>query len=311
MAKTNAISDLIGIATSKTDKADGYILVDINTQLVNRSDNREIDQSAVDALVDSIKKDGLAQPILARTIPGNTDKYELIAGQHRCEAYKKLQEEDPTNARWRKIECKIVKGMDDETAWRLMYATNVIDANRSQAERGRMLLALYGEQAQEIKREHGGRIRDIVSDLYNKETGKTIPASTVERAIGAAKAEKSDEIIHNESLINEWNDVINSSDKTIPAGVKSALTSLNKTQQKVVYRDWRESGSNNRWLREELDLRTGNQERLLRQAQKNIIDGCGLLARCQRASKNRETEAQIDQAIADCLAQIKSFIDRS
>lgn len=311
MAKTNAIADLLGVATARTEKADGYILVDYETQLVNRKDNRDVDFEAVSDLARSIEKDGLAQPILARTIPDKSGMFELIAGQHRCEAYRLLHKRNPNDPRWSRIECKVVKGMDDETAHRLMLATNVVDANRSQAERGRMLIELYGATAEKIKKEKGGRIRDIVRDLYEEETGKSIGSNTVERAMNAAKSEEKDIQANNSDLLCEWQEVFEDPKLKIPNGIKSSLSNFSKDEQRIVYRDWRESGSNNRWLKEEIELRSGNPEKLLKKAQGFFTDACGLVARCQRYAKDQETNTNVDKVIQDFLSELKKAVERS
>lgn len=304
MAKTSAVNDMLGSISVDTQKADGYILIDFDTQLINRDDNRPIDHDAVKDLAASIEQDGLAQPILVRTIDEQVDVFELIAGQHRCEAYRLLKAKYPSDPRWQKIECKVVKGMDDDRAERLMYATNIMDANHSLAERGQMFLELYGEKAEEIQAEQGGRKREIIQELYTADTGNVIAPTSVENAIKAAEAEAS---LDSSLFIDEWGEAFGKENCRISSVIKQSLSRLDEGVQRQIYNDWCDSGSNSRWLQEEVDLYSGRKKKVLSKAHTQIVDGVGLLARCQRFDDDG-TNHEVDEMIAEVVSSLRGML---
>lgn len=62
-------------------------------QLVPNPDQprTHFDPKAINELADSIRQHGLIQPILVRPIPGNTDMFEIVAGERRWRASQKAQ----------------------------------------------------------------------------------------------------------------------------------------------------------------------------------------------------------------------------
>jgi ParB family transcriptional regulator, chromosome partitioning protein len=68
----------------------------------------------VDDLADSIRQTGLLQPIIVRGLDHNC--YEIIAGNRRCQACRKLC--------WRKITCHIVE-IDDKQSFELALIENI------------------------------------------------------------------------------------------------------------------------------------------------------------------------------------------
>lgn len=85
-----------------------------------------VDNQDMDALVESIKENGLLLPILVRK--KDNDKYEIIAGHRRTFAAKKLG--------FSTIKAKIVD-VDDSTADIMMVDTNLHRESISPSERGR------------------------------------------------------------------------------------------------------------------------------------------------------------------------------
>ena len=72
---------------SGTDPASGASLREIPVDLILRGQyqpRREMDQEALQELADSIRTQGIVQPIVVRSIAG--DKYEIIAGERRWRA---------------------------------------------------------------------------------------------------------------------------------------------------------------------------------------------------------------------------------
>lgn len=274
MSKGSAIASLVGLGMPETREAEGYVLVDYDSELTGRADNRDVDMAAVRRLADSIEADGLGQPILCREVDGPNPPFELIAGQHRCAAYRLLAERHPDDPRWRRIDAKVCRGMDDRTARRLMFATNVVNAELSQAERGAMLEELYGAQADAIKRESGGRRRDIIRDLFKEETGKPIGVQTVQRAL---KARSDEEKARASRVDSRWAEAFEK-DGLRPE-VQSGIASMSPCEQASLWIDYA-GGRNRTWLADEVRIRTGSCEPVVRRAMGMIEQGISLLRRC-------------------------------
>lgn len=71
-------------------------------------DRLKIDDESIDALAESIKKNGQHVPILVRPVPGNPDRFEIIYGRRRLEAIRRLGPGHFVKA--------IVRKMEDEQA---------------------------------------------------------------------------------------------------------------------------------------------------------------------------------------------------
>src|SRR5665213_1226087 len=54
-----------------------------------RNPRKSFDEAELDDLTRSIQEKGIIQPILARTVPGVADVYEIIAGERRWRAAQK------------------------------------------------------------------------------------------------------------------------------------------------------------------------------------------------------------------------------
>ncbi len=82
---------------------------------------KNLEESALDNLANSIKENGLLQPIIVKI--KNKTKFELIAGQRRLLACKKL--------RWKKIPAIVIENVDDLKALTLSTVENLqrVDLN--------------------------------------------------------------------------------------------------------------------------------------------------------------------------------------
>lgn len=155
--------------------------------------NREVSDNTVDALVESIKAVGLAQPVLVRKKgPG---EYEHISGWHRVLAYRKLHEETG-DAKWAKIRCEVVRSCDDNRAEQLMWDTNLCNKTLTPEERARAW-EFHGETTVKRLREEdpdryaGVPTNEIISEYMAAENNVSISPSTIAR--DKAKAKKAEE----------------------------------------------------------------------------------------------------------------------
>jgi len=87
----------------------------------------DFDEDYINELAESIKNDGLWTPIMVREING---KFELISGNHRIEAIKKLG--------WDTIEAKIVD-FDEDIASILAIKTNFLQKNLTELEEAKAI----------------------------------------------------------------------------------------------------------------------------------------------------------------------------
>lgn len=107
------ISDETIMDDNKTSK-DSVINIDIDLIIPNENQPRqEFDEVALSELADSIKLNGLIQPILVRKIK---DKYEIIAGERRWRASKA--------AELKKIPC-LLKDVTEEVAAKFALIENI------------------------------------------------------------------------------------------------------------------------------------------------------------------------------------------
>lgn len=95
---------------------------------------REFDQHSLDELAQSIRKQGLLQPLLVRKI--TADRYEIIAGERRFRACKQAQiDEIPV----------IIKQVDDETAMAMALIENLQREDLNVVEQAQAMKRLCNE----------------------------------------------------------------------------------------------------------------------------------------------------------------------
>ena len=103
----------------------------------------------LDALVDSVKEFGLLQPILVRPVPGQSDVYEIVAGERRWRAAQRAQlHEVPV----------VVRSMDDQDALQVGLIENLQRADLTaidEAQAYRRLVEDFKQSHDEIARTVG------------------------------------------------------------------------------------------------------------------------------------------------------------
>jgi N6-adenosine-specific RNA methylase IME4 len=153
---------------------------------------RKLRQELVDELTESIKQQGLLQPIVV--YPGKRNKFTLIAGRHRLAAVHKLGQD--------KIDCCVMTGIDADQAKLDEIDENLIRAGLTPAERAVHLHArkqVYEKLHPETKpTKAGGPGRaktrrqngDDISERFTKETAQKTRKSErqIQREIERARA---------------------------------------------------------------------------------------------------------------------------
>jgi ParB family transcriptional regulator, chromosome partitioning protein len=134
-------------------------LREIPTELISpnpRQPRRAFDEEAIVALAESIKVQGVLQPVLVRPIPGGT--YELVAGERRWRAAR-LAEMDVIPA--------LVRRQDDAASLELALVENMVREDLNPVEEARACAALTEELGltREQVGQRVGKSRVAVSNL--------------------------------------------------------------------------------------------------------------------------------------------------
>src|SRR5712671_2602272 len=138
----------------------------------------------LDALVDSVKEFGLLQPILVRPVPGQSDVYEIVAGERRWRAAQKAQlHEIPV----------VVRTLDDFDALQLALVENLQRADLSSIEEAkgyRRMIDDFNQTQETIARTMGRSRPHIANTLRLLDLPLEVQDMLAERALspGVARA---------------------------------------------------------------------------------------------------------------------------
>lgn len=119
---------------------------------------KDMDKTALQELSDSIKAQGLIQPILVRPIPGSKQKYEIIAGERRWRASQMAGlHEVPV----------VIREIDDHSAMCMALIENIQREDLNPLDEAEALFRLIEEfdMTHEAVAESVGRSRSAVSNL--------------------------------------------------------------------------------------------------------------------------------------------------
>lgn len=144
-----------------------------------------MDEGELQELVASIRSEGLGQLPLVRCLPDGT--YQMVAGHRRLEAFKRLAQKDSA---FETIPVTLVNNLDDARARVLLNVTNLVTRRLSQEERGARYAAI-GREVPTLRASDpalkGIRTNDIIARIVTEETGQSVSAATVKRAIAAER----------------------------------------------------------------------------------------------------------------------------
>lgn len=310
MTKNNDIlNELIGSSYSDISLNENSRVINIAlNDLYNREDNRPIDINAVKKIAASIATDGLGQPILVRKVEG-IDGYEIIAGQHRLEAYKLLNKQDDTGS-WSKIPA-FVKNLDDVSAKRLMLATNVTNNEVSKEQRQEYLVELVNSikaDRKENPTKYEGKTSKIVADFISASTGEDISQASVERAIKNKKDKNETEgdicsfIENSQNISPDWK---NYCQQKPDMNVVNSISSLDFVNQERFYEtlDNVYGEFNNAQIKEGLTCLNGKKQNTVNKYMKSLYSFFDYL----EIAKKLGNDVQEDLIAVQNLLTLKSL----
>ena len=290
-----------GVLSAAADDGSKHVFLKLD-QLIDRADNRKVDPSHVAKLADSIAENGLGQPLLVRTVPGEVDRYELVAGQHRREAYRVLQGRFPGDSRYERVECILRTDMPDDIARKLMYETNVACLHGDvlyAAEVYRSLAEDVPAMREEDPELVGMRTSEVVAEMASEISGEEVTYREVERTwkraddIAAAAAASADG-----SLSAEWAGEFECGN--VLPDVCTKLSAMPSEIQSQVHRGWEVAGRRKDWLKVEIKLRSGEADKIGADAVASVDKALDLLGRAIAAG----ADAGLLQAVRDRLGTL-------
>lgn len=128
----------------------------------------KLDLDHVEMLVALIQKGGLLSPILVRPIEGSNNQYELVAGHHRLEAFKRLRQ---------LVIPAVVKRMNNAQAARALTTDNTARKGLSDWELYKHMVMLQDQDAVQNKSELAEVMSVSRSQIYNLEAFASLPES--------------------------------------------------------------------------------------------------------------------------------------
>ena len=289
-----------GVLSAAADDGSKHVFLRLD-QLIDRADNRKVDPSHVAKLADSIADNGLGQPLLVRSVPGEVDRYELVAGQHRREAYRVLQGRFPGDARYERVECILRTDMPDDIARKLMYETNVACLHDDVLYADEVYRSI-AEDVPAMREEDpdlaGVRTSEIVAEIATEIAGKEVSSREVERTWERAKDVRAViAAVEDGTLAGEWAAEFEASN--ILPNVCADLSAMPVDVQSQVHRGWEASGRRKDWLKVELKLRTGGADRVAVDAASSVGKSLDLLERALTAGADRAVlKAVMDKVAA-------------
>lgn len=112
--KINAAEERVLALQEKIGKA---LVMPIDKLLASHLQTRKIDSKQVNELAEHLASNELTTPVIVRPSTVDTEKFEIIAGHHRVEAFKKLGRTE--------IEA-IIRPMDDQEAQKRIFFDNLM-----------------------------------------------------------------------------------------------------------------------------------------------------------------------------------------
>lgn len=233
---------MISVARKKAAAKNSSAMRMENVPLENLFDHPDndypVDERELADLVDSIRREGLAQLPLVRE---TADGYQIIAGHRRVESYRRLAEEDP--ARYNTMPVNVLADCNDERALVLLEVTNLMMRQLTQAERAKRFERLWDivpslrEKEPELR---GVRTSQVIADIVSRETGQPISRASVDRVLSAGRrAQEVSALVddYSDALIEPWHDELLSKEGFSPAVVKE-IASREGSVQKQMWADY-------------------------------------------------------------------------
>jgi ParB family chromosome partitioning protein len=143
---------------------------------------RKFDEAELDRLVESVKAQGVLQPILVRPVEGKTDRYHIIAGERRWRAAQKAKlHEVPV----------VIRPMSDREALQFAIIENVQRQDLTaleEAEGYQRLIAEFALTQEDVSREVGKSRSHIANTLRLLDLPDTVLAMLQDGLLSAGHA---------------------------------------------------------------------------------------------------------------------------
>lgn len=171
-----------GLLDSQAKTRERYPVAEIEIDAIQDHPNNAIysmDESEIERLAESIKRDGLTDLPLVRKLPDG--QWQMLSGHRRKAAFTMLSISDH---RFDKMPCRVVDSISDAQALALLHTANLFTRQLSVTERAAASRAL-GMEVEQLRESNpelrGQRTEDIKASIISQQTGRKVSGKTIKR----------------------------------------------------------------------------------------------------------------------------------
>lgn len=171
-----------GLLDSQSKTHERYPVVEIEIDTIQDHPNNAIysmDETGIERLAESIKRDGLTDLPLVRKLPDG--QWQMLSGHRRKAAFTMLSINDH---RYDKMPCRVVDSISDAQALTLLHTANLFTRQLSVTERAAASRAL-GVEVEQLRESNpelrGQRTEDIKASIISQQTGRKVSGKTIKR----------------------------------------------------------------------------------------------------------------------------------
>lgn len=181
---TSAAADfsISGLLDSQSKTRERYPVVEIEIDTIQDHPNNAIysmDETEIERLAESIKRDGLTDLPLVRKLPDG--QWQMLSGHRRKAAFTMLSINDH---RYDKMPCRVVDSITNAQALTLLHTANLFTRQLSITERAAASRAL-GVEVEQLRESNpelrGQRTEDIKASIISQQTGRKVSGKTIKR----------------------------------------------------------------------------------------------------------------------------------
>lgn len=171
-----------GLLDSQSKTRERYPVVEIEIDTIQDHPNNAIysmDETEIERLAESIKRDGLTDLPLVRKLPDG--QWQMLSGHRRKAAFTMLSINDH---RYDKMPCRVVDSITNAQALTLLHTANLFTRQLSITERAAASRAL-GVEVEQLRESNpelrGQRTEDIKASIISQQTGRKVSGKTIKR----------------------------------------------------------------------------------------------------------------------------------
>ncbi|MBQ9057835.1 MAG: ParB N-terminal domain-containing protein [Atopobiaceae bacterium] len=213
-------------------------------ELLDHPDNDyPVREEELQDLLESIRRDGLAQLPLVRSIEleDGREMLQILSGHRRVECFRRLGKEDPEH--YSTIPVNVISDCSDEHALILLDISNLMVRQLSPTERAKRFERLW-KTVPELRKKtpelKGVRSSQIIADTITRETGQSISRASVDRALAAGRrAQEVEQLVedNSENLYKGWLNEFKIREGFLPETV-TEISSMDESTQQLLYADY-------------------------------------------------------------------------